>query len=298
MVAYLLWCLVAIFKISFFNFIFSKFYYTKSSCVIQSDYCVNTLRPRQNGRHFTDDTLKRIFMNENARISINISLKFVPTGLINNIPALVQIMAWRRPGDNPLSEPMMFNLLTHICVTRPQWVKKYFIFICLTWFVSVGFHHNVRLSTFLLRGVYGSVSIDYMWKLHQNQLVKKFLSPGGEENQLVHTQTLQERMLEVQPGWPGGSHNVPMLGSGRLANWLKTKSQKWLKVIHTILLNIYWKITLKSKLILQLQVQVIFLNISQPSIYIFECHYHQFYACVWLMRHCQFWIYSNLFKIV
>ena len=36
---------------------------------------------------------------------------------------LVQIMAWRRPGDKPLSEPMMFNLLTHICVTRPQWVN-------------------------------------------------------------------------------------------------------------------------------------------------------------------------------
>ena len=36
-------------------------------------------------------------MNENVRISINISLKFVPKGLINDIPALVQIMAWRRP---------------------------------------------------------------------------------------------------------------------------------------------------------------------------------------------------------
>ena len=42
---------------------------------------------------------------------------------INNIPALVQIMAWRRPGDKPLSEPMMFSLPTHICITRPQWVK-------------------------------------------------------------------------------------------------------------------------------------------------------------------------------
>ena len=39
------------------------------------------------------------------------------------IPALVQIMAWRRPGDKPLSEAMMVNLLTHICVSRPQWVK-------------------------------------------------------------------------------------------------------------------------------------------------------------------------------
>ena len=42
---------------------------------------------------------------------------------VNNIPALVQIMAWHRPGDKPLSEPMMVRLPTHICVTRPQWVK-------------------------------------------------------------------------------------------------------------------------------------------------------------------------------
>ena len=48
---------------------------------------------------------------------------FVPKGPINNIPALVQIMAWRRPGDKPLSEPIMVSLLTRICVTRPQWVK-------------------------------------------------------------------------------------------------------------------------------------------------------------------------------
>ena len=85
---------------------------------------INTLRPRQNGRHLADDTFKRIFLNENVRISIKISLKFVPKGQINNIPALVQIMAWRRPGDKPLSEPMMVRLLTHIGVTRPQWVKS------------------------------------------------------------------------------------------------------------------------------------------------------------------------------
>ena len=84
---------------------------------------LNTLRPRQNGRHFADDIFKRIFLNENILIPIEISLKFVPKGPINNIPALVQIMAWRRPGDKPLSEPMMVNLTTHICVTRPQWVN-------------------------------------------------------------------------------------------------------------------------------------------------------------------------------
>ena len=81
---------------------------------------ISTLRPRQNGRLFADDTFKRIFLNENIGISIKISLKFVPKGLINNIPALVLIMAWRRPGDKPLSEPMMVRSLTHICITRPQ----------------------------------------------------------------------------------------------------------------------------------------------------------------------------------
>ena len=83
----------------------------------------DTLRPRNNGRHFADDIFKCIFLNENVFISIKISLKFVPKGQINNIPALVKIMAWRRPGDKPLSELMMVSLLTHICVTRSQWVK-------------------------------------------------------------------------------------------------------------------------------------------------------------------------------
>ena len=84
---------------------------------------LNILRPRQNGRRFADDTFKRIFVNGNVRISIKISLQFVPKGPINNNPALVQIMAWRRSADKPLSEPVMVSLLTHICVTRPKWVN-------------------------------------------------------------------------------------------------------------------------------------------------------------------------------
>ena len=85
---------------------------------------INTLRPRQNGRHFLDNIFKCIFLNENVWISIKISLNFVPMGPINNIPALVQITAWCRPGNKPLSEPMVGSLLTHICLTRPQWVRQ------------------------------------------------------------------------------------------------------------------------------------------------------------------------------
>ena len=91
----------------------------------------NTLRPRQNGRHFAHDVFKCIFFNENVWIALMISLKFVLNVPINNIPALVQIMAWRRSGDKPLSEPIMVSILTHICVTRPQWVKIYRDMWCL-----------------------------------------------------------------------------------------------------------------------------------------------------------------------
>ena len=83
---------------------------------------LNTLRPWQNWRHFADAIFKCIFLKENAQISIKISLKLVPKVQINNIPALIQIMAWCQPGDKPLSEPMMVSLLTHIWVTQPQWV--------------------------------------------------------------------------------------------------------------------------------------------------------------------------------
>ena len=56
-------------------------------------------------------------MNEKFCILIKLSLKFVTKGSINNFPALVQLMAWHRTGDKPLSEPM-------ICVTWPQRVNK------------------------------------------------------------------------------------------------------------------------------------------------------------------------------
>ena len=96
----------------------------------------NTLRPKQDGRHFPDDIFQCIFLNENVWISIRISLRFVPKGLINNIEALVQILAWCPPGDKPLSGPMMVNLLMHICVTQPQWVKGH----CITWW-----HHDIKM---------------------------------------------------------------------------------------------------------------------------------------------------------
>ena len=55
----------------------------------------------------TDDIFKCIFLNENNRILIRISLKFVPRSPVDNKLALVQVMAWRQTGDKPLHEPTM-----------------------------------------------------------------------------------------------------------------------------------------------------------------------------------------------
>ena len=78
---------------------------------------LNTLRLRQNIWHFIEDSLKCIFLNKNVWISIKISLKYVPLGLIVNIAALVQIMA-----TSHYLNQYWYVVLTHICITRPQWV--------------------------------------------------------------------------------------------------------------------------------------------------------------------------------
>ena len=91
---------------------------------------INSLRPGQNGRHFRD------ILNAISWMKMNkFKLKFhgsVPNGPINNIPALVQIMAWRRSGDKPLCEPIMVSVLTHFypsCglneLTKDEFFDKY-----------------------------------------------------------------------------------------------------------------------------------------------------------------------------
>ena len=109
---------------------------------------LNTLRPRQNARHLAFDIFWRIFLNENVWIPIKMSLKFVSEGPINNVPALVQIMAWCRLGDKPLSEPVMITLPRHVFVPRPQshidtpiphllWIITVTLFVMTNRYVSI-----------------------------------------------------------------------------------------------------------------------------------------------------------------
>ena len=73
-----------------------------SQKIFSNDF--NTLSPRQNGRHFPDDIFKSIFLIENVCISVKISSKFVPKGQINNMSALVQVMAWRHATSHYLNQ--------------------------------------------------------------------------------------------------------------------------------------------------------------------------------------------------
>ena len=70
---------------------------------------IDTLKPRQNGRLFQMHFLEWKYNVCQFRLRFHRS--FFPTFWIKNILALVQILAWRRPGDKPLSWPMMISLV-------------------------------------------------------------------------------------------------------------------------------------------------------------------------------------------
>ena len=92
-------------------------------------------------------------------------------------------MAWRRPGDKPLSEPMMENLLTHICVTRPQWVK----ISTHGWSANAIWHQ--RSWSLLVQIIIGSyIGLELLlhwWYTHDTIIVRllRQLAPSHYQNQ-------------------------------------------------------------------------------------------------------------------
>ena len=61
--------------------------------------------------HWDRDKIVAIYQTTVYEFGLRFHWKFLPKFRINNILALVQIMVWRRPGDKPLSEPMMVSFL-------------------------------------------------------------------------------------------------------------------------------------------------------------------------------------------
>ena len=96
----------------------------RTGCLISNWYeGITTLRPMQYGR-----LLQMLFSTAFSSMKMsefhyNVSLGPISKGSINTIPALIHMMAWHRPGNKPLAEPMMVGLLAHICVTQLQRVN-------------------------------------------------------------------------------------------------------------------------------------------------------------------------------
>ena len=131
-------------------------------CQDKENAYFNTFRPRQNGHHFADDVFKCLYLNGNVWFLLKISLKFVPKGPINNILSLVQIMAWHRPGDKSLSEPMMVSLLTHICIARQQWGIPIWLWVCFR-YISAPIVPMSCQSTHLVISTKRYTNTSFLW---------------------------------------------------------------------------------------------------------------------------------------
>ena len=113
-----------------------------------------------------------------------ISVKIVPKGPVNNIPALAKIMAWRRPSDKSLSEPIMVSFLTHICTPHHKWVEWYLINKAnYTALVEYNFNKSIIILKKNLFGCRwpGTVSLDDFCKLGHEKALLMFMYETGTQ---------------------------------------------------------------------------------------------------------------------
>ena len=61
--------------------------------------------------NLAEDIFECIVVNENDRIPIQMSLKFVPRSPIDNKLTLVQVMAWCQTSNKPFPELMVTQLI-------------------------------------------------------------------------------------------------------------------------------------------------------------------------------------------
>ena len=82
----------------------------------------DTMRFRQNGRHYAYDIFKLILLNENVSNLFQISLNFVPKGPNYIKSSFVRVMVWQLTGYKLLNQWWLRSLNGF---TRPQWVKHW-----------------------------------------------------------------------------------------------------------------------------------------------------------------------------
>ena len=123
----------------------------------------NPSPPGQNGRHFTDDVFKCIFMNEKLRILIKILLKIVPKCLIDNNPTLDQTMACRRTGEAE-GVGVGVGVAGGWWVVGGGWVKQSSKCSPVSWVIWKDLRHPV-MTSHERHGVSSHRQHDYLLKL-------------------------------------------------------------------------------------------------------------------------------------
>ena len=150
------------------------------ACIANSNARTDTLRPRQNGRHFIGDIFKRIFLNENLCFSNVISLQYVPCGLnqtarnifqwnyiwkldrlIDNQSALFATKTWRRTDENPLPQPM----ITHFTDAN-----KYHSALMSFWFIQLQTHKKTFVRYHLYKRKTRSLKNVCASRYHQQKI--------------------------------------------------------------------------------------------------------------------------------
>ena len=136
----------------------------------QHKRCINTLRPGQNGRHFADDIFKCIF----------ISLKFVPKGPINNIPALVQIMVG---ADQATSHYLNQWWLVHCRIYASFGLNELKKTLCNFFHLTIWFHHISVVAIAYIPGMFRGQKhpweISTFWGNTVIELIAMELGVGG-----------------------------------------------------------------------------------------------------------------------
>ena len=135
-------------------------------------------------------------------------------------------MAWCRVGDKPLSEPMVVSLLTHICVTRPQWVNHY---SHVTW---ASWHLKSSSTWFFFQKLVQAISKENMEVLHYWLFVR-----GIHQ---WHKKILSQRTTKADPG-----------------KWQAFVPMSWHDDFHLHCCSTYTEILLKTQDILVEMFQII-----------------------------------------
>ena len=121
-------------------------------------------------------------------------------------------MSWRRPGVKPLSEPMMYSLLTHICATRPQWFNDYDMMKRKheeALFIKY-FARNTKTIWNVSRGWKLSALLPLQWRHnerdgvlnHRRCLLNRLLRPRSKKTPKLRVTGLCERNSPVTSEYP------------------------------------------------------------------------------------------------